>query len=397
MLKNILKDISRVFIMFLSLVSIRSKTKWVFGSNMGYVGNTKYFFEFILANHKEINAIWIADSKDLVDMLRAKGYNSAYRMSPEGLYHSLTAKVFLYNSYASEINIYASIGRAIRVNLWHGVGIKNIEHKISSGPLAKIFSSKSFFNKFRNIDHFLKPDLFLSTSPLMDKHFSECFRIGERSLIKSGYPRCDILLRSENELSDYIVKESNEEQLVFFEKLDTFQYVYMYMPTWRDGKNDFLKDAEFNLYLLNEQMIQDNSLFIFKLHPSTNVNVDLASFSNITLLDNRIDVYPLLPFIDVLITDYSSIYYDFILLKDKFTILYPYDLEEYLSSSRDLAFPYDEYTKGELVLNFSTLLSVIKDKSFTANSEASSLKELFWSYVNENNSEKIYREILNRI
>lgn len=63
---------------------------------------------------------------------------------------------------------------------------------------------------------------------------------------------------------------------------------------------------------------------------------DIHDFSNISILDNEMDIYPLLPHIDILITDYSSIMYDFSLMKGKRTILYTFDIDTYSKQSRPL-------------------------------------------------------------
>lgn len=75
-------------------------------------------------------------------------------------------------------------------------------------------------------------------------------------------------------------------------------------------------------------------------------------------MDKRLDIYPLLPFVDVLITDYSSIYYDFLLL-NKGILLYPFDKERFIENSNDLAFDYDEYTLRKRVYSMTDFLSVI--------------------------------------
>ena len=66
---------------------------------------------------------------------------------------------------------------------------------------------------------------------------------------------------------------------------------------------------------------------------------------------------------DCLITDYSSVYYDYLTMPDKRLILYIPDYEHYISHDRDLAFDYMESTEGEFAYNFDSLHSLISCRS----------------------------------
>ena len=87
------------------------------------------------------------------------------------------------------------------------------------------------------------------------------------------------------------------------------------------------------------------------------------------VINKDADPYVFLKMADVLITDYSSIYFDYLLL-DRPIIFFDYDLKEYLNDSRELYFDYDEFTPGEKVSNYHELKkaifkSVNSDKEYT--------------------------------
>ncbi|MDE5940651.1 MAG: CDP-glycerol glycerophosphotransferase family protein, partial [Muribaculaceae bacterium] len=173
----------------LSFIVPRSPRKWVFGSNMGFAGNAKYLFLYLASTPSEkITPLWIASSGKEYRLLKSMNINVARRWSLKGTWTALRSKYFVYNSYAPDVHLYA-MGRAIKVNLWHGVGIKNIEYAISVGPMHDIFHSKNLSVRNKNRWFFIKPDIFLSTSPLMTAHFSRCFRIPAENCIESSYPR----------------------------------------------------------------------------------------------------------------------------------------------------------------------------------------------------------------
>ena len=83
-------------------------------------------------------------------------------------------------------------------------------------------------------------------------------------------------------------------------------------------------------------------------------------YSNIRVLDNESDMYPLFANVDLLITDYSSIFFDF-LLTDKPVLFYPYDKDAYLTQDRSMYDDYDSVTPGHKAYNFEELYSKLED------------------------------------
>lgn len=101
------------------------------------------------------------------------------------------------------------------------------------------------------------------------------------------------------------------------------------------------------------------------------------------------DVYPLLPKTDVLITDYSSIYYDYILMPEKDVLLFPFDYQDYIRNSRDLAYDYLTYTPGVKVWNFDDLLRTIKEDKSLFFIEREWAISTFWGESYNNASKQI--------
>ena len=96
----------------------------------------------------------------------------------------------------------------------------------------------------------------------------------------------------------------------------------------------------------------------------------------------------------MLITDYSSILYDYLLIPNKQVILYLYDYEEYVHE-RDFYYPFDENVVGKRVTTFEDLLKVIVEQNYKmSEQERAFILSKFWGYTIEMDSCK---EILNRI
>ena len=103
------------------------------------------------------------------------------------------------------------------------------------------------------------------------------------------------------------------------------------MPTWRDY--EFFIDSGFNFQQLNDELLKNDSIFLIKLHPSSVIDIDLSVYPALDVLPASLDIYPILPYTDVLVTDYSSIYYDYLIL-NKPIILFPFDREKYIEKDR---------------------------------------------------------------
>ena len=342
-----------------SFLCIRDRNKWLFGTNVGFADNAKYFFLYVNEQKGNIRPIWITSSREDVAKIRKMGFEAYRKYSLNGLYHSLTAYIYIFTYHSKDINFFTS-GNARKINLWHGVGIKGG----NGGKKGNNFASErnsSFLTRFFLPHLYEKYTMFLSTSDMMDKHFKQMFALNDDVIFDAIYPRCYYMCKPQNEILSFVHKYEPQSVRELIAKISGYSKVFLYMPTWRGNLNDdFIREADFNFEQLNNLLAEQNKFFMFKLHPAVRVlqNVTDGEYSNICFLDKQIDIYPVLPFVDVLITDYSSIYYDFLLL-GKEVFLYPFDKEQFIENSNDLAFDYDEYTPGKKVYSMTEFLSVI--------------------------------------
>lgn len=202
------------------------------------------------------------------------------------------------------------------LQLWHGVGLKKMSMLLKHS--YDFFNSTSNWTNSSNFKHIFNAKEFLSL----------------------GYPR-----------NDYLVKET--AQLTAADKLFTdlklhsllttanYKKIFLYAPTHRSSA------PSLNLPELNQLLINKNYLLIIKAHHfyyHLYAQEEITQLSNIYTSPSETDIYPLLNKIDVLIGDYSSINYDFMLL-NKPIIYYTPDLATYCKNS-PLLFDYQEYSPG---------------------------------------------------
>lgn len=329
----------------LSGFSIRSKKIWLISSPYGFEGNSKYFYLFysqILKEKYDIELYWLAQSSEQKNVIINHGVGKVIvKDSFSGYLLTFFAKVHISSHGTWCTNSHLS-KKQLLVNLWHGIALKNMRFA-SSVELSRL-PVNAKFSKFRFPDLYRKYDLFLSTSDVVTKHFSKCFDLPEINFFVSEYPRCKLLTMGRNDLYTHIKKNESKEIISYINDLEKFDTVFIYMPTWRDNNPKFLDSYEINWKEVNKSLSKKNFLLLVKLHPQSEVDF-LMQFSHIKVIDPKMDIYPLLPFTDCLITDYSSIYFDY-LLTDKDIALFTFDYDEYVTNCRDLAYNFDETMIG---------------------------------------------------
>ena len=197
----------------------------------------------------------------------------------------------------------------------------------------------------------------LTASPFQTDMFSPAFRIEPAQCVEQGYPRNLILTCPERERIDFIKKYEASSLIKDIEVIKGFNKVYVYMPTWRDDGSSALRSIDFGA--INDILYAKNEALIIKDHFN---NHDDRTYreGNIFHYNPATDIYPLLPYTHVLITDYSSILYDYILMEDKSVILYLFDYSSY-KGERDFYYPFDDNTIGQKVYTMEQLEKVIHD------------------------------------
>ena len=363
-----------------SFLFIRRKNRVSFGSYRNtFADNAKYLFIYCQKQRKDIDSAWLSLSVGTIQAVRSLGLTAYFTLSPKGLWYALTSKYWFYNSYSSDI-MFGLSGGAICVNLWHGVGLKRTEFNITSGTLADRYVRKKFRERFYHPEAFKRPDWLLTSTPFQTHMFASAFRIDQSHCLELGYPRNELLTSPNNVIQCHInlYEGDSTKKTVSLIKDNKYTKVYIYMPTWRDSQREIFVQS-FDLAKMNALLQEQNSLLLLKPHSNTIVDIDaLQHNSNIILIDGKTDIYPILPYTDVLITDYSSILYDYILMDNKDVILYLYDYEEYVKD-RDFYYPFEENVVGKWVTNFEQLCNCIKQQEYAIDfAKKKEILEKFW-------------------
>ncbi len=363
----------------------RNKKLWIFNAGNSYSGNPKWLFEYLVRHHSEITPIWLCYEKATLRYVRKLGYRAELYRSSAGRKVMSEAGVYVVEM-CKEIFQPELTGITI-LNLWHGVGCKSIERKVTSGFLRERIAKKYI----QNNDILRNNQLFLVTSELMETHFKEQCGIDDNKVIRAGYPRCVV----KDEVKNY------DHDIRTRKGLGTDARLAIYCPTYRDNNGaNFMKSALPDMKKLAQTLEENNILLIFKMHPQVEKDSQYLAMKNtyknhpnFYFWENKDDVYEIFSEIDVAIVDYSSIFYDLLARGVKTFIRYFYDLD-CKENFRDFVFDVREMTCGTEAKNFDELLTALTECTETPEEERNRINRLFWSYSDENDCERIIETAL---
>jgi CDP-glycerol glycerophosphotransferase (TagB/SpsB family) len=333
---------------FLSGLVRRRRNDVAFGGNGDrFTDNARHLF-LHLASDPRFRCTWISGDAGTVDAVRALGLRAERRWSLAGVRTALRAGWFVFGAYPSDVNFWLSRG-ARHLNLWHGIPLKAIEFDITAGPLARLYRSPVWSPlRLAFLDRFRRPDHLLTVSPfLAERCFRPAFRIGAGQSLELGYPRTDPLF-------DVTDRAALAARL----GVDPAHEVIGYFPTWREDGRDFLAAAGFSFDELDARLRPTGRTLLFKAHPNFAIPTASATrWTNVVVVDPSVDLNDLLPVCDVLVTDYSSVAFDFLLLDRPIVYFLP-DHDRYVTG-RNLYFELDEMTAGPIVTTPTALAEIL--------------------------------------
>lgn len=348
-----------------------------------FIGNTKYLFEYIYKN-TDYKLVWLAKSKDLIIELKKKGYNCVPKFSLKAIKLLKKAKfIFTTHGILDVLPIEFS-KNTIYVETWHGVQNKRnlTEHgpvKYSNSKIARLLRLNIINNNVFNY--------FITTSGTKkDIHLiSKYFQISPRKVLATGYPRNDILFTKNNNYKEQIKKK--------YKIPDQTKKILLYAPTFRD----FVYKAKFalsekDLMKLNTLLIEKNAVLLAKAHMYEQ-SVEFKLYSNIFDVDKNSEIQELLIISNVLITDYSSVYCDFLLL-NRPIIFFTYDFEEFMKNSRGFYYDFEKIAPGPLIFNSKSLLECIKNLDELDKKYESLRKEaqkIYHKHIDGNSTERLLK------
>lgn len=336
-LRRLLAFLAMPFVFAFSMLIPRDEDRWVFmagDDGERFADNAKYLF--LACAERDVRCLWITSSEATRDALTDAGYECYLANTRAGRWAMFRAGVF-FETHGPVWPHYT--GRAAIVHLTHGNYLKQMlaDHSRDWPWILKV-AVEIFFGRRRK--HTV-------TGPgVPATNTKSMHEIEDDDLLVTGFPRNDVLFEE-------IPGERlglNEAELDQFLEQANAGPVLLYAPTWRQaygGQNGIpLADQDLPMAELDEVLDASNAHLYVSPHPATTFDEELSQRSNISLLDSGGDLYPFMRECDALITDYSGIFYDYLLL-DRPMIFFAPDLEAYLED-RPLYFDYEDHVPGQV-------------------------------------------------
>ncbi len=314
----------------------------VFGSTNGqaFAGNSKVLFEYLTKN-SSYHCVWITASEKVFNDLKKKNYQVVLNKNLIQTIKILKAAKFIFITHGfGDIFFIDFSSNTKLIHLGHGISFKKGGHDLTDTFMP-------FTEKMMNQRLVESMNLLIDSSDETKRHKMTRFGIESNKVAVTGYPRNDILANHTREL-EYQIKASLN--------IENYSEVILYAPTFRDYEYQFPLREDF-LKKLDKFLIEENKILIYKPHPFTE-DINLRQYRNIRSVKRNVDINDLLIIADILITDYSSVFYDY-LLTLRPIIFFADDLERY-TEVRDFYYDYKTFVPGPLVSTGGELIQKLK-------------------------------------
>ncbi|MHB8058199.1 MAG: CDP-glycerol glycerophosphotransferase family protein [Desulfuromonadaceae bacterium] len=363
----------------------RRKDLWLFGSWFGnkYLDNSKYLYLFS-QKQPDVTAVWITKDIKLFEKMKNQGLPVAYSASLKGIWLQLRCGTVIFShSVPTEFNAYLIASKVFRVQAWHGIPLKKIGYD-DDKCVQSLKRGKILQQLFPYLtDHC---DLILAAGKEDSNKFQTAFNTKKERIIITGYPRNDMFFKTTATKNYFDINNSKDLKHI------------IYMPTFRGAIGSefpLLAKSGFNYHIYDKMFQQAGIILEIKLHPVQTLSQmdadQICICCNIKIADESGDIYESLPHFDALITDYSSIYFDF-LLTGKPIYMAPFDIDSYLSNDRSMYYEYSEVCPSEIHKNWDELIGDIIQNNYDY-IKYNELRRRFHVHVDGNSSKRTFEAI----
>ncbi|WP_148630585.1 CDP-glycerol glycerophosphotransferase family protein [Bacillus sp. E214] len=336
-----------------NLFPIQNKVAFI----VSFGDNTQYVYEEMRRKHIAFDVVFLCKG---TSYKRFQQYEDATialieNKNPidfiQSIYHLATSRYVFVDNYYGFLAATDFRPGVECIQLWHAsgaikkFGLEDASVQNRSEKAVKRF--KDVYKRFNKV---------VVGSDIMGTYFMNAFNLKGENILRTGIPRTDFFY-NQAEKESVFNQLTNENRLLWDKK------VILYAPTYRDNELDKFQ-LELDLKRLYDELHNDYVVML-RLHPAIK---DIPDYSKIypnfvlNYSKPKYDINELLVVADILITDYSSISYEFSLLK-KPMIFFAYDLVEY-TKDRGLWEQYEKMVPGPVVNNTEAIIDLIKENSF---------------------------------
>ncbi len=390
-----------------SLFIKRDENVVAFGSWAGslYSDNSKYFFEYLLEHYKEKTLIWVGNKELKEKVPTGPNVHFVEKDSFASFKWLLKAKyLFCTQMHRADLSTYNVYQGSEVVYFDHGIaGIKKWAQDAldydgaweSRGAVKRIFdwtTGESYPYSYFTVSAKKGGETYISALA-----YRGC---SEDKLLRTGIPRNDNLIKMSSDTAYIAQKKQEYAEILGF---DSNKKVVLYLPTFRRKEKtvvSFLDMDPTNTKRLDEVLEAHHAVLLEKNHfvDIARGQAKIENGKNVVKVEVPVDLQEMFLFTDVVISDYSSCYLDFILL-DRPVIHFTYDADRYANIDSGLYFPIEEFAAGKVTETFEQTIdeiaALLSGKDCYAQRRAQ-VKKDFLEYETGNACEKIYKVLWER-
>ncbi|MCR4716280.1 MAG: bifunctional glycosyltransferase family 2 protein/CDP-glycerol:glycerophosphate glycerophosphotransferase [Lachnospiraceae bacterium] len=310
-----------------------------------YSDSPKYIYEYLHEHYpRRFKYVWSVDDMSVKVPYGAK---KVKRYSIEYMYYLARAKYQVFN--VRQPLGYRKQKGNVFLECWHGTPLKRLvfdqEEVASADP-----KYKSHFYK-----HTLDWDYLISPNPFSTGAFQSAFRVPKEKIIETGYPRNDILYKGNTPENIKNIKKKLG--------IPEDKKVILYAPTWRD--DDYVSSGNYNFELqLNlddmRKRLSDEYVVVLRMHYYIASQMDISEYEGFAFDESSYsDISDLYLISDILITDYSSVFFDYGNLRRP-VLFFTYDLEKYRDMLRGFYLDIEKDVPGPLLYTADEVTDAIE-------------------------------------
>ncbi|WP_214849625.1 CDP-glycerol glycerophosphotransferase family protein [Exiguobacterium sp. s138] len=315
----------------------------------GYSDNPKALYLTLQKQRPELQLVWIF-AKEPNAAVKAACPNWVLRNSPKYYYLMARAQYWIFNT-RQPLSL-KKRRETMYLQTWHGTPLKRLGLDMDEVHMPGTNTEqykKNFSAQAKEWNYLLSPNLY--SSAIFKRAFD--FR---GLLLETGYPRNDLLYAPDRQQQAGQIKQSL--------RLPPGKKVILYAPTWRDDEFVTKGQYRFNLKLDLKQMqsrLGDDYIVLLRMHYLIAEHLDLTAFDGFAYdVSAYGDIAELYLISDLLITDYSSVFFDYAHL-NRPMLFFTYDLEKYASILRGFYFDFEAVVPGPLLKESDQVIDYIED------------------------------------
>ncbi|MCX7521979.1 CDP-glycerol glycerophosphotransferase family protein [Microbacterium sp. STN6] len=388
-----------------SSVVPRQAGLWAFGSGTGVGEGALALAEFAREADPSLKLVWLARSERDAADARARGIASVPRGSWRGFRQTLRAQVIVVTHGFGDVNRFGTSG-AFVVQLWHGIPFKRVH--IDSPEAMRVPIVSRFGAARRAIRAAYERSgrgigLFAVASERSGERIRSGFALTNEQIAVTGDPRDDVLLAGPED--ERRARARDQVATLTSDERARTTRILLYAPTWRDGGVDPSIPSRDDWMRIAAYLEAADALLLIRSHP-----LGAGNYAEGAHLSDRVlflgadlvgDITPLLPAVDTLITDYSSIAFDYALVGGEILFLAP-DIRQY-TGRRGVYEPYENFSGGTEVTTWADLVELLEANDTDAATHARLVGHAEWlarwfhAWHDGRNTERVYGEVLRRL